>query len=300
MDRAIEHRSTGPSFELCWGTVQRASLLELLQCAEGAGFASVAVQPGSYLELPPARKREARQFVASSRVRVKVVDAILGGLPGSPSPAEVPPDERAGFEYTPELCFDVAQALRAPIVNVAHYRGTPVGADVLGAAIQQIAAAARTRELAITVEFIPGTGIGDLAAAEAVIAAGEPERAAIMLDSWHLARSGGSASEVAALPPGAIGGLQLSDRIPPPAGTPYRPMQDRLLPGQGELPLRDVVAAALANSPEVAPSIEVFSATLRALPLNEAAAVAAASLRELFEQLGQNDIAAGQEGGPGQ
>src|SRR5262249_40696720 len=139
--------------------------------------------------------------------------------------------------------------------------------------------------LAIAVEFIPGTGIGDLGAAEAVIAAAEPERVTVMLDSWHLARSGGTASDVAALPPGAIGGLQLSDRIPPPPGTPYTPMQYGLPPGQGELPLRDVAAAAMTNSPHAVPGIEVFSAALRALPLNEAAEVAAASLRELFGQI---------------
>ena len=55
-------------------------------------------------------------------------------------------------------------------------------------------------------------------------------------------------------------------------------MTGRLLPGEGSLPLHDLVAAALANSPGLSAEVEVFSAELSALPIDKAAARAAAAM----------------------
>ena len=93
----------------------------------------------------------------------------------------------------------------------------------------------------------------------------------ILLDSWHLARTGGTADQVRALPPHSIGAIQLSDRNPPAPGEAYVPMTGRLLPGEGNLPLHDIVAAALANSPGLSAEVEVFSAELSSLPVDAAA-----------------------------
>ena len=49
-------------------------------------------------------------------------------------------------------------------------------------------------------------------------------------------------------------------------------MSGRLLPGEGELPLREVVEAALQNGPDVIIDVEVLNDELRALPADEAAA----------------------------
>ena len=45
-------------------------------------------------------------------------------------------------------------------------------------------------------------------------ACGEPN-ACVLLDVFHLDRSGGTVDDVRRLPPGAIAGIQLSDRIRP-------------------------------------------------------------------------------------
>ena len=55
-------------------------------------------------------------------------------------------------------------------------------------------------------------------------------------------------------------------------------MTGRLLPGEGSLPLHDIVAAALANSPGLSAEIEVFSAELSGLPVEAAAARTAAAI----------------------
>jgi sugar phosphate isomerase/epimerase len=81
------------------------------------------------------------------------------------------------------------------------------------------------------------------------------------------------------LPPGTIGAFQLADRIEPAPGAPYVPMSGRTLPGEGELPLGEMVAAALENSPGVTVEIEVFSEELAAMTVDAAAARTAAAVR---------------------
>jgi sugar phosphate isomerase/epimerase len=268
--------------ELCWGTLERASLIELLGAADRAGYGSVTVTPRSYLRLPPRDASAVRSFLADRPLRVNAVDAILGGLPGSPQPEGVEPRFRAGFEYSSAQCFDVAGHLDAGVVNVAHFLGAAVGLTALSDAIAGLAVEARSRGLRLTVEFIPGTGIPNLAAAHHIAAAAGTDAVSVMLDTWHHARGGGGLSDVRQLQPGAIGGLQLSDRPAGPPGAAYRPMEDRLLPGRGDLPLGALLSAALANNPDVPVGVEVFNTELRAMSFDEAAAAGIAALQDVL------------------
>jgi sugar phosphate isomerase/epimerase len=272
--------------ELCWGTLERASLIELLRVADQAGYGGVTVTPRSYLRLSPRDARAVGAFLADRPVGVNVVDAILGGLPGSPPADQVDPRYRAGFEYTPEQCFDVADQLEAGVVNIAHFLGTAVEFQALAEAIAELAVQARLRRVRLTIEFIPGTGIPDLATAHRLACTAGADVVSVMLDTWHHARSGGRVSGVRRLSPGGIGGLQISDRVAPPPGSEYRIMEDRLLPGRGELPLAALLSAALANNPEVAVGVEVFSGELRSMPLDEAANAAMEALRDVLADAG--------------
>jgi sugar phosphate isomerase/epimerase len=105
-----------------------------------------------------------------------------------------------------------------------------------------------------------------------------------MLDTWHLARSGGTLAQLAAVPKGLIGALQISDRREPPAGTTYTPMGGRLLPGEGELALVPLLRTLLTREPELTVGVEVFSDELRCLPAGQIAARVAASTRAVLRQ----------------
>jgi hypothetical protein len=62
-------------------------------------------------------------------------------------------------------------------------------------------------------------------------------------------------------------------------------MTGRLLPGEGSLPLHDVVSVALANSHGLSAEVEVFSAELSALPFDLAAARAASAVHKWRQTL---------------
>jgi sugar phosphate isomerase/epimerase len=181
------------------------------------------------------------------------------------------------FRIDEAMCLRAAEGVGAPVINMAHFLGQPVEVERLIEAVAGIVE--RAGGLTITLEFIPGTGVSDIGQSHRIAhAAG----AKVMLDSWHLARSGGTLSDIEQLPAASIGGVQISDwRVPPP-GTAYVPMSGRLLPGEGELPLSELMAAIEANSPRLDMCIEVFSAEMEALGWDEAARQMAEATRKIL------------------
>jgi len=264
---------------LCWGTLHQATLPELIEAAARHHFSTLSFPPYLYADClsagmsPQAVLRQMRD----AGVRLTVADAISAGLPGMPdTPISF------GGRLLPRPgeadCFAMAEALEAPLVNIAHFGAAPVAQAELTEAVGAICHRAATHGLGVVLEFVPDTGIADLATARTIASQCGEANCRILLDSWHLARTGGTAADIRALPPGSIGAIQLCDRNPPAPGEAYVPMTGRLLPGEGSLPLHDIVAAALANSPGLSAEVEVFSAELSALPVNLAAARTATAM----------------------
>jgi sugar phosphate isomerase/epimerase len=255
---------------LCWGTLQNARLPQLIDVAGAHGFPTLSVTPHMVLRTLERDLDAAalRRRLDDAGVRVQVIDAIGGDLPGAPT------EGAAGWAAaTAATCFRAADAVGAPIVNLCHYRfegdapGLPEMIDAVGA----IARDAASRGLRVVLEFVPDSGIPDLAFAMAIVDAVDLPACTVLLDPWHLARSGGTVDDVRGLPPGTIGAFQLDDRTTPPPGTPYVPMTGRDLPGEGELPLREIALAALENNAALTAELEVFNEELRSLSVDDAA-----------------------------
>jgi sugar phosphate isomerase/epimerase len=255
--------------ELCWPTVRQAGFVELVEVAAAAGFGALTVSTElcrrSSLDHPTLRRH-----LDEAGVRVTAVDGLPGALPGlAPSAA-----------WSESEVLDLASALGAGGVNVSHFGGDPsVPRPVLAEALARVAARAAGYGLTVILEFIPGTAVPDLDAAVDIVTRSGAARAGILLDTWHLHRSGGSPAMLTGGAVHAVAGLQLADRRRAQDDEPYVPMTGRLLPGEGELPLAEVVTAVRRARPDLPVGIEIFSEALFALPAREAAARAAASLR---------------------
>jgi sugar phosphate isomerase/epimerase len=256
--------------ELCWGTVADSSIEDLLRAGAAGGFAAVTVTPHMTRAVVDGG-RELRQVMEDTGVRVSVIDPLIVALPGTPGPDDVDPAYRRFFAYGEEQAFAAAELVGAETVNLAHFLGAPTELPALIDAVGGVCERAQARGLAVSLEFIPGTGVPDLATAMAILTAVGAPNAGVCLDNWHLARSGGTVADIGALPAGAIRVLQLSDRVEPPADQGYVVMADRLIPGAGTQDLRAIVGAALAVSPGLRIGVEVFSAALRAEPADVAA-----------------------------
>ena len=100
--------------------------------------------------------------------------------------------------------------------------------------------------LSVIFEFLPYSMTRRLEDAVSLLATVDRNNVKVVLDSLHLFRSGGSVADVGAVEPSLFGVLQLSDApLQPPEFENLRreSIGDRLVPGTGELPLRELLAA---------------------------------------------------------
>jgi sugar phosphate isomerase/epimerase len=276
---------TAPIIGLAWGTVHQANLLETIEVAARHGFPTLQIPPDIYLDCLAAGTdaKAIRRRLADAGVSVRVVDGVTGGLPGMPTePVMFKGQAMQRFDIV--ACLDVAEALEAPIINVSHYGAALAPLEATAEAVGAACRLAARSGITIVLEFVPDSGNPSIGNAQAIVAACGEANCKVHLDTWHLARSGGTVADIRALPPRAIGAFQLSDRIAPPPGTAYVPMTGRLLPGEGELPLGEIVAAALANSPGVTIETEVFSEELAGMSADGAAARTAAAVEAWRKQ----------------
>jgi sugar phosphate isomerase/epimerase len=119
-----------------------------------------------------------------------------------------------------------------------------------------LAELAAQRGIQTVVEPVPGLTVGDLPTALAAREhVGRPDFR-LLIDTMHLVRSGSGAADVAAIDPDHIGYAQLNDTTLRPRLDNYmeEAMFERMVPGEGELPLLDILSAL---PPDIVIELEV-------------------------------------------
>jgi sugar phosphate isomerase/epimerase len=137
----------------------------------------------------------------------------------------------------------------------------------------------------VCIEFLPWTAIPNLRAARSIIDAAGAANGRIVVDAWHLFRSGGALADLVALPPAMVGAVQLSDAPAEPAESLlHETLSARLLPGEGAIDLVALVRT-LDRIGSTAPlGLEVISKEMSALTPREAAERAMRAARSVLER----------------
>jgi sugar phosphate isomerase/epimerase len=149
--------------------------------------------------------------------------------------------------------LDVLAELGVPRINVVS-----LDPD-LGRTFDQFAILtelAAQRGIQTVVEPVPGLTVGDLPTAMAALQHVARSDFRLLIDTMHLVRSGSGAADVVAIDSDLIGYAQLNDTTLRPRGDNYmeEAMFERMVPGEGELPLGDILAAL---PPDIVIEIEV-------------------------------------------
>jgi len=189
----------------------------------------------------------------------------VGGVGGSqsllPSPAGIGlPERAAGGE------FDFSNPDALPPVPDAPEAGAEIGArnalvvssdPDIEATKRRFAEICRIAErcgLDACFEFLPITEVKSLEGALEVIRAVGHPRARLLVDALHLRRSGGDPAQLAGLPASLFSYAQICDA--PSALNPmnyetllHEAIDGRLMPGDGELPLGQLLDALPAELP---------------------------------------------------
>ncbi len=146
--------------------------------------------------------------------------------------------------------LDVMAELGALRINaICMDEAMVAGSTEAGDKLAILADMARERGMQFTLEFFPPTGITSLERALALVDHIGGGKARVLIDSTHLFRTGGTVAQVAALDPDLIGYVQLSDgRNAPPDEDYFRTaMFGRDVPGEGQMPLRELIAVLPAD-----------------------------------------------------
>ena len=232
---------------LAAGAVQEFTPERAVYAAHAAGFDAV----GIWCDAPAWRAATTQQ------VRNALADTGLIALdmeviwlhPGEP------PDKHDGI---------VDLALEIGARNLLCVSSEPQ--QLLGMRrFERLCRRAEQSELRIALEFLALSEIQSLQQALAVVEGVGHPAGAVLIDNLHLARSGGTPEDLRAVAPPLMSYVQLCDASrEPPGSTLEERLEDALelrqLPGEGELPLRELLAEIDAQLPL---SLEIRSRSLR-------------------------------------
>ena len=261
--------STRPGIGLCYGSLRDVSATELVRIAGANGFSGLMLPP--FPQAEPEEIAGFRKLLRDNGIRRVVLDGVMAQLP------------RCAFAveqgWSAEQHFAVAEQFGVDCFNVPHDRGDPATTvaeftDSLGPFCERAARAGIT----LALEFLPGTGIPDLERALRIVGAVGAPNLGITLDTWHWARIGATLADIGALAPGVIKDFQLSDRAANQGALPDSEQWGRLLPGDGALPLAQIIRAVHANAPDLTVNAEIFSEELRQREPQDAARTIAEAL----------------------
>jgi sugar phosphate isomerase/epimerase len=225
-------------------TMIDADPIELIEAAAQAGFSHVGLRivppmPGDPVAPvlgDASLQRAIRQRLAATGLKVLDVEAFW--LTSSFDAAE--------HESALALGADLGAQYLVVIGNDSHRDRT---IDNFGA----LCMAAQRFGLKPAFEFIPYSQVPKLAAALDIVLAVRQPNAGLLIDALHLSRSGGSPKDIAGIPDEFIHFMHLCDAplVRPATIAEMRTeaREDRLFPGEGELPLSALVAAAPASTP---------------------------------------------------
>ena len=156
----------------------------------------------------------------------------------------------------------------------------------LGDNVAALCEAGEPLGLRIMLEFITYCSVDSLKSAAACIRAVGRPNAGILVDTLQFFRSGASPADIAAHNPSLFSYVQLCDGLKQaPATIDERrdeARQNRLLPGQGELPVRELLQALPAGIPI---SLEAPTAALRGLDRRRQAQIAGIAMRTFLSSL---------------
>jgi sugar phosphate isomerase/epimerase len=184
-----------------------------------------------------------------------------------------PDDERRQTSDTVRAqLFDAAAALDAHHVKVGNIPGTPCELSQLTERYGELCAdAAEKHDSRVVYEFMPfDVNVHDLDSALAVVEGVDAPNGGLAIDTWHMAKLGIEPEELRRIQPRHLGWVELSDGR-------YENMPDlidetvnhRRLPGEGEFPIREYVAACREVGYDGPWGVEVLSEELRNLPIDQ-------------------------------
>lgn len=273
---------------LAAGTTQGVAFADRLEPAARAGFDGVSIFAADVDAFRAAGMScaEARRRIADAGLMLTEVEIVGNWIAGTVPPPGMPDWLSALLSRnTAERLCGMAAELGATGISVAELFGRDFDAAVMADAFAALCHRAAAAGLHVALEPVPTGGIATLAQASDIVRRAAAPNGGLLVDSWHLFRSGSSLATLAALPGDAILSVQISDAPAAASDDLDREMvRGRLLPGAGELDLEGFMRAVAATGTAAPIAVEVFSDALSAHPIDTIARLSMQALTAIEEK----------------
>jgi sugar phosphate isomerase/epimerase len=226
----------------------------VLDAAAGAGFRGIALDAYTLA----AAEREAGSLDGVAE-RIGGLGLTVTDLSAFRLGPDAGGDERVATSMARRCA-----ALSIPVCALVLY--VPPSA-ALDDRVDRCADAFAAAGVRLALEFIPYSAVRTLAEGREICARAGFDRCGLLVDTWHLVRSGGSPADIAGLGAHEIACVQVADVAPAPAadlGAESR--QGRLLPGEGVVDFPAFAAALAGTGYAGAVGTEVLSRSLVGRP----------------------------------
>jgi sugar phosphate isomerase/epimerase len=273
---------TSEDLVLCAGSALHKPFTERLRLAAASGFAGLSMWESDYLGARAEGYSDAdlRGALADHGIEIAELDALTRWLPGEDD--AVPSDWTTSFEE--KDFYAVADALGARSINVVDLgAGRTISVDAAAEAFAGVCDRAKEHGLLVHIEFLPWSNIPDIESAWEIVREAGRANGGVLLDTWHLLRSGGTPESLMGIPRDRVYAIQVSDA---PAVAELNLMEEtmarRLLPGEGAARVRDVLEVLSDGGCTAPVGVEVFSSALAALPADQAIEQVATATRSVL------------------
>ena len=261
---------------LCLGAVGTATFAERVRAARANGFAGLSMWMSHYDEA-----RAEGLSHAQMRAILDGEGVVLAMLEYITAWAEGPANRDAIEEETARICGIARELGSDTVLAVTMEPATESSEAAAGLAIACNVAARYGQRLGV--EFLPWTGIPNLATAWPIVRDAGRANAGLVLDAWHWFRSGPDPDLLRTIPGEKVIHLQISDA---PAEAAPNVVEEtighRLLPGHGDIDLLGLLRILDDIGRQGPTAVEVFSDWLRSHPIDEGARLASEAARSVL------------------
>lgn len=276
----IPHELNGNDTVLCAGTVPNIPFVERVEAAAKAGFSAITIFPSDYrnaIDREGLSERGMASLLADHGLCIAELDPLLDWIPALRAD-DAAPNPWGGNEQD---FYEIANALGARSLNVALASEAGLPLDTIVSAFADVCDRAATHDLLVHLEFLPWSQIANLETAFEVVTLANRNNGGIMLDTWHHYRSG-SANSTISDAASRIYALQISDAPEQAADDMItETLAHRLLPGEGDIDLQDILGRLKVESCQAPVGVEVFSTELQKIPAADIAQRAADCIRSV-------------------
>ena len=261
----------------------RFGFAERVAAAAAAGFGGIGLLAADHARAGAEglSDRAMAEILADHAIGVAEVEFLAGWATGPDDP-----ETAAAARAAEAQIWATVDAFGPPVVSVGELvapEGMPPP-DVVAERFAALCDRAAEHGARVAIEFVPWTGIPDIAAAAAIVRAAGRRNGGIALDTWHWFRGNPSAETLRTVAD-RIFMLQLNDADREVVGSLAEDtVRNRRCPGEGSFDLVGFLLLARDAGVSAPVSVEVMATDHHALPVGEAARRAYDSTRRVIER----------------